>query len=151
MESNLSSRILWLLSACCFVSMASMRVCDSLLLALQSQFGGTMQHAAEAISAFALAYGVMQLVFGPLGDRLGKVRVIAWATLACTLGNLGAALSVHMGQLVAARVLSGAAAAGIVPLTMAWIGDTVRYELRTEILACLLGATVFGMIAGQWH
>ena len=109
-----------------------------------------MQHPAEAISAFALAYGVMQLVFGPLGDRLGKVRVIAWATLACTLGNLGAALSVHMGQLVAARVLSGAAAAGIVPLIMAWIGDTVPYEQRQEILARLLGATVFGMIAGQW-
>lgn len=146
----MSARILWLLSTCCFVSMASMRVCDSLLPALQLQFGATMGHAALAISAFALAYGLMQLVFGPLGDRFGKIRVIAWATLACTLGNLGASLSAHMGQLVAARVLSGAAAAGIVPLTMAWIGDTVPYERRQEILARLLGATVFGMIAGQW-
>ncbi|MFP3681818.1 MFS transporter, partial [Pseudomonas sp. SIMBA_041] len=34
--------------------------------------------------------------------------------------------------------------------TMAWIGDTVPYERRQEILARLLGATVFGMIAGQW-
>jgi predicted MFS family arabinose efflux permease len=52
--------------------------------------------------------------------------------------------------MVIARVLSGAAAAGIVPLTMAWIGDTVPYDRRQEILARLLGATVFGMIAGQW-
>jgi predicted MFS family arabinose efflux permease len=107
-------------------------------------------HAAQAISAFALAYGVMQLVFGPLGDKFGKPRVIALSTLACTVGNLAAALSFHMNHLVAARVMSGAAAAGIVPLTMAWIGDTVPYERRQEVLARLLGATVFGMIAGQW-
>lgn len=127
-----------------------MRVCDSLLPSLQAYFGVTMGRAAQAISAFALAYGVMQLVFGPLGDRFGKIRVIAFSTLACTAGNLGAALSIHMGHLVMARVLSGAAAAGIVPLTMAWIGDKVPYERRQEVLARLLGATVFGMIAGQW-
>ncbi|WP_180736272.1 MFS transporter [Paraburkholderia sp. PGU19] len=142
--------MLWLLSTCCFASMASMRVCDSLLPSLQADFDVTMGHAAQAISAFALAYGVMQLVFGPVGDRFGKIRVIALATLACTAGNLGAALSIHMGHLVAARALSGAAAAGIVPLTMAWIGDKVPYERRQEVLARLLGATVFGMIAGQW-
>lgn len=150
MESRLSPRILWLLSTCCFASMASMRVCDSLLPSLQSEFGVTMGNAAQTISAFALAYGVMQLFFGPLGDRFGKIRVIALATLACTVGNIGAAVSVHLGQMVAARALSGAAAAGIVPLTMAWIGDTVPYDRRQEILARLLGATVFGMIAGQW-
>ncbi|MGF6444708.1 MFS transporter [Paraburkholderia youngii] len=146
----MSRQVLWLLSTCCFASMASMRVCDSLVPAVQTTFAVAMGHAAQSISAFALAYGVMQLVFGPLGDRFGKTRVIAIATLACTVGNLGAALSGTMGQLVAARVLSGAAAAGIVPLTMAWIGDTVAYERRQEILARLLGATVFGMIAGQW-
>jgi len=52
--------------------------------------------------------------------------------------------------LVASRVLSGAAAAGIIPLTMAWIGDSVPYDDRQAVLAQLLGATVFGMISGQW-
>ena len=33
---------------------------------------------------------------------------------------------------------------------MAWIGDSVAYEERQEVLAQLLGATVFGMICGQW-
>jgi YNFM family putative membrane transporter len=150
MESRLSPRVLWLLSTCCFASMASMRVCDSLLPSLQSAFEVTTGGAAQTISAFALAYGVMQLFFGPLGDRFGKIRVIALATLACTLGNVGAAISVQLHQMIIARVLSGAAAAGIVPLTMAWIGDMVPYDRRQEILARLLGATVFGMIAGQW-
>ena len=44
--------------------------------------------------------------------------------------------------------LSGAAGAGIVPLSMAWIGDTVPYE-RRQTLARFLTGTILGMSAGQ--
>jgi len=141
---------LWLVSCCAFTSMASMRICDAMLPALAQEFAVTAGEAARAISAFALAYGVLQLFYGPLGDRYGKVRVIGLATLACTVGSALAATSSSLEWLVASRALSGAAAAGIVPLTMAWIGDSVGYEDRQAVLAQLLGATVFGMIAGQW-
>ena len=147
---SIPARSMWLLSMCAFSSMASMRVCDSLLPALASNFSTTEGQAARTISAFALAYGLLQLFYGPLGDRYGKVRVIGFATLACTLGNLGAAFSLNLEWLVASRIASGIAAAGVIPLTMAWIGDNVPYDGRQEVLAQLLGATVFGMIAGQW-
>ncbi len=147
---SIPARSLWLLSMCAFASMASMRVCDSLLPALASDLSTTEGQAARTISAFALAYGLLQLFYGPLGDRYGKVRVIGFATLACTLGNLGAAFSSNLEWLVASRIASGIAAAGVIPLTMAWIGDNVPYDGRQEVLAQLLGATVFGMIAGQW-
>ncbi|MFY3653533.1 MFS transporter, partial [Achromobacter xylosoxidans] len=45
--------------------------------------------------------------------------------------------------------LSGAAGAGIVPLSMAWIGDTVPYERRQATLARFLTGTILGMAAGQ--
>lgn len=141
---------LWIVGACAFTSMASMRICDAMLPAIASEFGATPGRAAATISAFALAYGCLQLFFGPLGDRYGKVRVIGFATVACTLGSALAVMSPSLDWLVASRALSGAAAAGIVPLTMAWIGDSVPYEERQAVLAQLLGATVFGMISGQW-
>lgn len=146
----IDSRTLWLLGTCAFASMASMRVCDALLPALAAEFAATTTQVARTISGFALAYGVLQLVYGPLGDRYGKVRIIAFATLACTIGSAAAALSANLDWLVASRILSGMAAAGIIPLVMAWIGDSVVYEGRQEVLATLLGATVFGMICGQW-
>lgn len=130
--------------------MASMRVCDAMLPALAAAFDASAGQAARTISAFAIAYGVLQLLFGPLGDRYGKLRVIGAATLACTVGSAAAAFSPTLDWLTASRVLSGAAAAGIIPLTMAWIGDTVAYDERQAVLAQLLSATVFGMIAGQW-
>ena len=64
---------LWLVACCAFTSMASMRICDAMLPAIGTQFGATPGQAARAISAFALAYGVLQLFYGPLGDRYGKV------------------------------------------------------------------------------
>lgn len=142
--------MLWLLGACAFTSMASMRVCDSLLPALASDFSITLGKTTGVISGFTLAYGVLQLFYGPLGDRYGKLRVIGLAALASTAGNMAAAMSPSLDWLVASRVLSGAAAAGIIPLTMAWIGDSVAYEDRQAVLAQLLGATVSGMIGGQW-
>lgn len=127
-----------------------MRICDAMLPFLSAGLDVGSNEAAQAISLFALGYGFMQIFFGPAGDRFGKRRVIAVATLAGTVGNLAACVSPNSGQLFAARVLSGAAVAGIVPLTMAWIGDEVDYSRRQEVLAKLLGATVFGTIFGQW-
>jgi predicted MFS family arabinose efflux permease len=121
-----------------------------MLTALEAGFSVDQQQAAWAVSVFALAYGILQLFFGPLGDRFGKVRVIAIAALGCAGGNLATFTSNSFDQLLLARAISGAAAAGIVPLAMAWIGDHVGYERRQEILARLLGATVLGTIFGQW-
>jgi len=143
-------RTLVMLSIAAFASMTSMRCADSILPALAADFDTTTSMAAGVISAFAVGYGVLQLVSGVLGDRYGKFRVVAFATLACTLGAMAAALSPSLPWLRASRFVSGATAAGIVPLTMAWIGDRIPYERRQEVLARLLSATVGGMIAGQW-
>ena len=62
--------------------MASIRIADPMLPALAAEFGGEPAAAASVITFFTIAYGAMQLVWGPLGDRLGKLRVVAWAALA---------------------------------------------------------------------
>ena len=142
--------MLRLISLAAFSSMASMRVCDPMLVTLSQDFSITTGDASAVIAAFAVAYGVLQLVYGPLGDRVGKVRVIIAATAACALFSAMTALAPSFIWLVASRAAMGAAAAGIIPLSMAWIGDQVPYEQRQETLARLMVATVTGMMAGQW-
>lgn len=142
--------MLRLISLAAFCSMASMRVCDPMLVALSREYRITTGDASAVIAAFAVAYGVLQLVYGPLGDRVGKVRVIIGATAACALFSAATALAPSFTVLVAARAAMGAATAGIIPLSMAWIGDEVAYEQRQETLARLMVATVTGMMAGQW-
>ncbi|MFM7025672.1 MAG: MFS transporter, partial [Limnohabitans sp.] len=76
---------LWLISLAAFSSMASMRVCDPMLVALATEFQVSVGEASRVISAFAVAYGCLQLFYGPLGDRIGKLRVINVAVLACAV------------------------------------------------------------------
>ncbi len=142
--------MLRLISVAAFASMASMRVCDPMLVTLSQEFHVTTGDASAVIAAFAVAYGVLQLFYGPLGDRFGKVRVIIGATFACAVFSAVTALAPTLPVLVVSRAFMGAAAAGIIPLSMAWIGDSVAYELRQETLARLMVATVSGMMAGQW-
>lgn len=141
---------LWVLGLASFASMASMRACDALLPQLAAEFGASTGAAAHTISAFAIAYGLLQLVYGPVGDRFGRLPVIAVATAACALGNLAIALAPSLGATVGLRALVGGASGGIVPLSIAYIGDTIAYERRQETLARLSLATIGGMIAGQW-
>lgn len=133
-----------------FASMASMRACDSVLPALATGFAVNTSAAAQTISGFAIAYGAMQFFLGPLGDRLGKPRVIGWAALACAMANVGIVFSSSLDAVIAARVLAGAAGGGIVPLSLAHIGDSVSYDRRQIALSRLLLATISGMVAGQW-
>lgn len=127
-----------------------MRACDTLLPTLADEFSVTLGQAARVIFVYAIAYGLFQLFFGPLGDRYGKLRIIASCALACVIGNSIAFLAPNLDWLVSARILSGACAAGIIPLAMAWIGDNVPYEDRQAALAKLMSASVLGMLAGQW-
>src|SRR5689334_10548189 len=92
----------WPLYICCFCSMASLRMCDSMLPALAGEFAVPADRASQAISLFAVAYGVFQLCSGPLGDRLGKMRVIALSAAACALGNIGVCVAGSLNELLAA-------------------------------------------------
>ncbi len=143
-------RQLRLASVAAFASIASMRACDAMLLTLAAEFGRSVGEVARVVSVFAIAYGLLQLFYGPLGDRIGKMRVVAFACTGCAFAATMAALAPTLDLLVGARAIMGATAAGIVPMTIAWIGDQVPYEERQETLARLLGATVSGMIAGMW-
>jgi predicted MFS family arabinose efflux permease len=138
-----------LLSFASFFSGAALRICDGLLPRLASDFAITPGTAGRVVLTFAIAYGVSQLVFGPLGDRYGKARVMCAALFACALTSLACALAPGFEALVRLRIFWGIAAAGVIPLAIAWIGDAVHYEQRQATLARLLMGTLSGMTAGQ--
>ena len=138
-----------LLAAAAFFSGAALRVCDALLPRLASDFALTSGAAGQVIIGFAIAYGLMQLVFGPLGDRYGKARLMCVALFGCAAASLASAFAAGFATLVVTRIAWGMAAAGIIPLAMAWIGDAVPYDRRQPALARFLTGMLSGMIAGQ--
>lgn len=142
-------RSILLLSLATFSSMSTQRICDAMLPELSREFGTGLPAAAQVVSVFAIVYGVLQLFYGPLGDRLGKFRVIAWATLACSLGNLVAVFAGSLQMLVVSRVLVAVVAAGIIPLTLAWLGDVAEPGRLQETIARVGLGTALGVGSGQ--
>jgi predicted MFS family arabinose efflux permease len=138
-----------LLSGAAFFSGAALRICDSLLPRLAHDFDRSAGAAGQVVISFSVAYGLMQLLFGPLGDRYGKARLVCIALFGCAAGALASAFAPGFGALVGMRIAWGMAAAGVIPLSMAWIGDNVAYEQRQATLARLMTGTLSGMMAGQ--
>lgn len=146
---NAVQGILPLISILAFASMAMTRLCDPMLTTLSAEFNVPFQTVTRVISWYAIAYGAMQLIFGPLSEKFGKARIIVGVSFAGAVLSFMAALASDFTFLVWVRVALGAAAAAIIPLSMAWIGDLVTYENRQAVLARLMVATVSGLMAGQ--
>ncbi len=142
-------RAVLLLSFATFASMTAQRLCDAMLPELSREFEASLAQAAQVVSLFAVVYGLAQLFYGPLGDRLGKFRIVSLATLGCSVGSIAAVFAGSLDALVLARVLVALGAAAIIPLSLAWIGDAVVYELRQETLARVGLGTTLGIAAGQ--
>ena len=51
--------------------------------------------------------------------------------------------------LAIARLLAGAAAGWVIPLSMAYVGDVTPYERRQPVLARYLSGQIFGQLFGQ--
>jgi len=136
------------LSLAAFASGVSLRLTDPLLPLFSREFGVSLGSAASTITAFSIAYGLSQLFFGPVGDRFGKYRVIAWACVACALTATLCGLAQGFTLLVGARLVAGATAAAIIPLSMAWIGDVVPYDRRQPVLARFLIGQILGLSTG---
>ncbi|MDP9362923.1 MAG: MFS transporter [Chloroflexota bacterium] len=115
-----------------------------LLPALARDLNTTVGGAGLAVTAYVLPYGLCQLFYGPLGDRLGRVAVLRWCFVVFALGTGLSALSPNLASLVGLRAATGAAAAAVIPLALAFIGDAVPYDRRQGAIAGLMGVTSLG-------
>jgi predicted MFS family arabinose efflux permease len=137
-----------LLGSAAFISGANLRMFDALLPSLAADFAVAPTVASIVVTAFALAYGLFQVVHCPLGDRVGRLRTVAIAMLVASLGSLGSALAPNLTGLTALRFITGIGAAGIIPVSLAWIGDHTSYENRQSALGRFMAFTITGQILG---
>lgn len=136
------------LAAAAFISGANLRLFDALLPTIAEDFAVAPTVASIVVTAFTLAYGLFQVVHGPLGDRVGRLRTVAIAMAIACIGSLGSALAPTLPELTLLRFITGIGAAGIIPVSIAWIGDHTAYEDRQATLGRFIGFVLTGQILG---
>jgi predicted MFS family arabinose efflux permease len=135
-----------LLAAAGFLSSSGARVVDSLLDVIARDFHVGIPLVAIVLAAFTLPYGMLQLVIGPVADRVGKARVLTWALVAYAAATTGCAFAPNLQSLTLLRAVSGGASAGLIPVCLAYIADATAYHERQVTLSRFLGGVVFAQI-----
>jgi predicted MFS family arabinose efflux permease len=136
------------LGSAAFISGANLRMFDALLPSLAEDLLIPPTVASVVVTAFALAYGMFQVVHGPLGDRVGRLKTVAMAMLLAGFGSLGSALAPGLTELTVLRFITGIGAAGIIPVSLAWIGDHTSYQDRQTALGRFMAFSITGQIVG---
>ncbi len=143
------TRAITLLAVASFASLSMVRVSDTLLPQIAADLGTTVGAASIVVTAYAIMHGSMQLVVGPVGDRFGAYASVA---IACAVGSVAVLMcgfAHSLTELALARLASGAAAAWVIPLSMAFIGDVTPYDRRQIVLGRYLSGQISGLLFGQ--
>jgi len=132
-----------------FAAQAMVRSSDSLLPQIAAGLNVSVGAASIVVTAYLLAHGSVQLLTGPIGDRVGKYRCLAFAAAAATVLVALCGLAPNLPLLVAARLGSGLATGWIVPLALAFLGDVIPYERRQQVIGRFLSGLILGQLFGQ--
>ncbi|MBI2561373.1 MAG: MFS transporter [candidate division NC10 bacterium] len=123
-----------LLFTLAFLVSVDLRILAPVLPSISASLGSTPGTVGLAMTSYALAYGTGQLVYGPLSDRLSRIAVVRAAGLGFSVCTVLSALSVTTWQFIGTRLLAGAFAGAVIPLSLVFIGDTVEYDRRQIVL-----------------
>ena len=132
------------LTAAAFLVSLDRAIFAPLLPAIARDLQATIAAAGLAVTAYTIPYGACQLFYGPVADRAGKIAVVRWAVVVFAISTGVCALAPSLTVLQLLRVLAGGAAAAVIPLSLAYIGDAVPYERRQQTIATLMGFTSLG-------
>ena len=139
-----------------FASTLFIRLTDPIVPQIAMDLSVAPHSVALLSTAFAVPWAIVQPVLGPAGDIFGKQRVMLVGMVMLVITAVIGAFAVNYWMLLGSRVVAGAAAAGVFPIAMALVGDTVPMERRqlaigrvlmTSLLGMLLGASAAGILA----
>lgn len=116
--------------------------------ALRDFFGTTTSAANMVFTVYVFAFGVMQLLYGPIADRLGRRPVLLGAMAVYAVATLLCSVAEEFELLLAARCLQGASAGAAPALARAVIRDLYGPERSRNVMSYVMSAFGFVAVAG---
>ena len=121
---------------------------------IQQALGATIGTVQWVIGAYLLALALVLPLNAWLVDRLGAKRLYLWCFSAFTLASFGCGAATTIHQLIAARVLQGAAGGLLAPMAQMMIARVagrhmarvIGYSAMPVLLAPILGPSVAGAV-----
>lgn len=112
---------------------------------LSRDLAAPMSAVQLTMAALILAFGLSQLVWGPVADRFGRRPVLLASLALLCVASVGATVAEHIGPLIAWRVAQGATMAAAVVCARAMVRDL--YEPHEGARVMSIGLSGLGVLA----
>ena len=112
---------------------------------MQRELGLDPSHVQWTLSAMILAFGLGQLIWGPISDRFGRRPVLRWGLGLYVLASMLTLIAHDLGTMVLARVAQGASLSAAVMCGRAMIRDLYVPEQGARMMA--KGMSGLGVLA----
>ena len=106
-----------------FVVTLDATVVNVALPSIRAEFGGGISGLQWVVDGYTLMFAALLLSAGALSDRIGARRAFAAGVVLFAVASAACGLAPVLGVLVAARLVQGAAAAIMMPSSMALVGQ----------------------------
>ena len=108
------------------------------LPAIASDLNTTTAATQLTLTVFFIAFGLCQIVYGPLSDVYGRKAPLYAGLVLFTLGSVGCALAPGIGALIAFRFIQGLGAAAMAVIPRAIIRDLHTGAEATRLMALVM-------------
>ncbi len=131
-----------------FVTFLDGTIVNVALPAIDRDLGGGLATQQWVVDAYLITLGALILLAGSVSDAFGRILVMRWGLIGFGLASLAIALAPTAFLLICARAVQGAAAAFLVPSSLALITSTMRGPLQARAIGVWTALTTSAMVAG---
>jgi MFS transporter, DHA2 family, multidrug resistance protein len=121
---------------------------------MQGSLQATQDQAAWIITSYIVVSAIMTPLAGWLGTRFGLRPIMLWSIAGFTLGSMLCGLATSLDQIVAFRIVQGAAGAALVPLAQVVLLQEYPRDQHARVTALwgmgVLVGPVIGPTLGGW-
>jgi predicted MFS family arabinose efflux permease len=103
-----------------------------------------ISQAAFSVTAYMLAFGWLTILYGPLGDRYGRSQIIKIAAFGTAIFSVLGAFAHNLLFLIIIRAINGTFAAGILPVSVALVGEKTEMSQRQNMIGRVMGMMFLG-------
>ena len=142
------------LSLATFMNVLDSSIANVSIPAISGDLGVAPNQGTWVITSFAVANAISVPLTGWLTQRFGQVRLFITSIILFVLSSWACGLAPNMGMLITARIIQGAVAGPMIPLSQALLLSTYPPAKSSMALALwgmtTLVAPVMGPILGGW-
>src|SRR4051812_7761695 len=131
-----------------FMIMLDNTVVNVALPSIQDDLGATLSGLEWTVNAYTLAFAVLLVTGGRLGDILGRRKMFLFRVVVFALSSASIGLAPHETWLVAGRALQGIGAAFMMPATLSIITVTFPPEERGKAIGTWAGVSALALAIG---